>query len=172
MSIKRLIEDAWSHECIMYGLSCQEKGRKFSLKRRNEEEAVILNLEECSEWPSNEKRCDCVLCCRHQQDMELTVVFIELKGVNVKDSLEQIKESKRLLCRSSGYFVDKHGIYKRHDFSLSHAQNMQALVIPSSSLSQRQLEKSRFRKRYRIDVRQKTKKFEASSVRELQRVFS
>ena len=172
MSITRLIEDAWSQECIAHSLTCQEKGKKFSLRKRPEEEAVLLNLEACSEWPSKEKRCDCVLCCRHQQDMELTVVFIELKGVDVKDSLEQIKESKRLLCRKSGYSVDKHGIYKDHSISLAHARTMQALVIPSSSLSQRQLEKSRFRKRYRIDVRQKTRKFEASSVRELQRILS
>lgn len=34
MSITRLIEDAWSQECIAHSLTCQEKGKKFSIDVR------------------------------------------------------------------------------------------------------------------------------------------
>jgi hypothetical protein len=85
------------------------------------------------------------------------VVFVELKGGHREKALEQIKETRGVMCRGSSEFPSLHDEKQLAIFRSAglthHGKSLMGIVVGRRSLSLKQRERADLRKNYGIKIK-------------------
>jgi hypothetical protein len=98
--LRPLLEKVFPAACFLPGLRVEENQRVFSIKPAHDEDAIGIQIDHAAmNWPPEQSRCDALFVCSTPDHESLAMVFVELKGGDVKKALDQILNSVRALCK-------------------------------------------------------------------------
>ena len=86
-------------QCRLRGVSCNEKGRGFTLNRSSGDSVIGYQIDGCI-LSDESPKCDCLFICMNAK--KLAVILVELKGNDAKRAIYQIKSTAERLCRRRG----------------------------------------------------------------------
>jgi len=145
-SLKDLIAKIFPEECIIDGTSYSEKGKCFSLRPSHNEEVVLIKIDNdhndpCQYFKEINPKYDLLCICKI--DSRFFILFIELKGSDIKYALKQINNTFNYFC----YDPNKSNYHPKKDFPLSHEKKIYGIIISVQGLSLKQKEKKKLRKK-------------------------
>lgn len=156
-ALKAALESVFPSSCFLTGTKIGEKGRVFSIRKQKQEQIIGLGLESIPSWPAGRRRCDGAFICRTPERKDFMVVLIELKGGHREKALEQIKESRSVMCRGSSEFPALHDEQQLSIFRsaglTNHGKSLTGIVVGRRSLALKQRERADLRKNYGIKIK-------------------
>ncbi len=172
--LKSILLQFFPEEAFLKSPKKKEKGRAFSIKPEKGEAAVGIDLEAIDHWPQNEKRCDALFLCWLPERNEFLIVLVELKGNHREKALEQIRETRQILCRGTGSrFKSIHAAEQLAEFRScgieGHGKRLLGIIIGKKSLPIKAKEKADLYRKTGIIIQYKTGGMTGISCRELWR---
>lgn len=138
------LQKVFPEENFIDGLSIGEKGRRFSIKKAPEEQAIGIDLRLCGNWPKEQERCDALFVCLPKGTAFL-VVLVELKSPSKIHAIDQLSNSAAVLCRNSRSSLDLHDrsvtAFFQARFHESHRKLLLGIIVTNRSLPKRFREK-------------------------------
>lgn len=156
-ALKTALESVFPSICLLPGTRIGEKGRIFSIRKQKQEQIIGLGLESIASWPAGRKRCDGAFICVTPERKDFMVVFVELKGGHREKALEQIRETRGVMCRGSSEFPSLHsekqsGVFRSAGLT-NHGKSLLGIVVGRRSLALKQRERADLRKNYGIKIK-------------------
>jgi hypothetical protein len=155
---------------ILKNPGIKEKGRSFSIRLNEGQEAFGIDLEKLADWPRDRKRCDVLFVCSMPDRADFMVVLVELKGSDTGHAIDQIEESRKTLCKGSAEFSDTHcpatvAAVRASGMTGGHNRMVVGVIVTGQGLPQRLLERKKLHKSVRLKLEKK--KYRADGVDEL-----